>query len=546
MRTESYTLPSAQPLTEAYIHRTDDRIDALYGYHAGVEQDWNRRAKRLKESGGVRAESAAVASVLRAYNEKAGAASEVFASIAAIAEGAPVVIGGQQAGLWTGPLLVIHKAVSIISAAKSASEQLGKTVVPVFWVAGEDHDWDEANHAYVMTAEQELRKLSAARPEGTRTSVSRTMITSEAWEQLLSELEQSLPHSEFKPQLLEELHRMSLKASSLSDMFAMLLSHLFGKQGLVLLDADDKAVRQLEAPMFRRIIERNDELEQAYMTSAERIKELGYSLQADVTPGSANLFLFQAASGDERTLLHKQDGLFQDRKGKLSLTLEKLLQIADEQPQQLSNNVLTRPLMQDYLFPVLATVLGPGEIAYWALTGEAFQVLGMEMPIIVPRMSYTLIEGTIAKNMDKYELSFEDIMERFEQRKEQWLKDQDSLSIEEQFAVARDAFEKSYKPLLELAASIQPGLSKLGDTNLQKIVEQINYMSSKTVDAYNKQFEASTRQLDRIYLSIKPLGKPQERVLNMTAYWNRYNLAWLEKLLEAPYSRIGGHQIVHL
>jgi bacillithiol synthase len=133
MRTETYSLASAQPLTEAYIHRSDDRIDALYGYHAGAEQDWDRRFKRLALSGNKRAESAEVARVLRAY---------VFASISAIAEGAPVIVGGQQAGLWTGPLLVIHKAVSIIGAAKSAEEQLGQTVVPVFWVAGEDHDWD--------------------------------------------------------------------------------------------------------------------------------------------------------------------------------------------------------------------------------------------------------------------------------------------------------------------------------------------------------------------------------------------------------------------
>jgi bacillithiol biosynthesis cysteine-adding enzyme BshC len=398
----------------------------------------------------------------------------------------------------------------------------------------------------VLTAEQELRKLSAARPEGARTSVSRTAITAERWAELLAELEQALPHSEFKPVLLGELRQMSEKAHSLSDFFAMILSHLFGQQGLVLLDADHEDIRRLESPMFRKMIERNDDLEKAYTASAAKVKELGYSLQADVTPGSANLFLFQPLNGDERTLLHKKDGLFQDRKGQVSLTEEQLLQIADAQPQQLSNNVLTRPLMQDYLFPVLATVLGPGEIAYWALTGEAFRSLGMEMPIIVPRMSYTLIEGTVAKHMGKYELSFADVMERFEERKGQWLKEQDGLSIEQQFADARQTFEQHYKPLLELAASVQPSLSKLGDTNLQKIVEQINYMGSKTVDAFNKQFEASTRQLDRIHLSIKPLGKPQERVLNMTAYWNRYSLGWLEKLLEAPYSRTGGHEIVYL
>ncbi|MDQ0059391.1 bacillithiol biosynthesis cysteine-adding enzyme BshC [Paenibacillus harenae] len=546
MNNEIYKLTSAQPLTEAFIHRTDDRIIDLFGYHPGEEQAWASRLDSLAARAGARANASDVAAVLTAYQARLKPSAETASNIAAIAEGAPVVVGGQQAGLWTGPLLVIHKAVSIINAAKSASAQLGRQVVPVFWIAGEDHDWDEANHAYVLTAEQELRKLSMARPEGARTCVSRTSVSAEAWEQLLQELEAALPHSEFKGPLVEELRDMALHSSSLSDMFAALLGRLFGKEGLVLLDADDPALRRVEAPMFKQMIERNDELEQAYVRTAEQVKTLGYTLQADVVAGSANLFLFQADKGDERTLLHKLGGSFQDRKQTLSITKDELLQLAESRPEQFSNNVLTRPLMQDYLFPVLATVLGPGEIAYWALTGGAFRMLGMEMPIIVPRMSYTLIEGTVAKHMQKYELTFSDVMERFEDRKADWLKQQDGLSIEGQFDSAKQSFIELYKPLLELATSVAPSLAKLGDTNMQKIVEQIEYMGSKTVDTFNKQFEASIRQLDRIGLSVKPAGKPQERVLNMVIYWNRYGLNWLDKLLEAPYSRTGGHEIVHL
>lgn len=546
METESYSLPIAQPLSKAYIHRTDSRIDDLYGYHPEVEQDWEKRLKRLNDSKNVRAAAVDVANVLREYNLKLGAGAEVQASIAAIAEGAPVIVGGQQAGLWTGPLLVIHKAVSIIGAAKSAGAKLGRKVVPLFWIAGEDHDWDEVNHTYVLTAEQELRKLTAPRPEGARTSVSRTGLPGEEWERLLAELEEALPHSEFKPHLLEKLRGWTERSRTLSDLFAFILGYLFEKEGLVLLDADDPNLRRVEGPMFRRIIERNDDLEQAYASSAEQVKRLGYSLQADVTPGSANLFLFDSDNGEERTHLYKREGMFQDRKGLSSWSKEQLLQIADERPQLLSNNVLTRPLMQDYLFPVLATVLGPGEIAYWGLTGEAFRLLNMEMPIIVPRMSFTLVEGTVAKHMTKYELSFADVMERFEERKEQWLKQQDSLELEQRFGAVKQSFEQAYKPLLDVAASVQPGLAKLGETNMNKIIEQISYMESKTIDAYNKQFEAAVRQLDRIRLSIHPAGKPQERILTMIAYWNRYGEAWLERLLNAPYSNSGTHAIIYL
>ncbi|MEK3882520.1 bacillithiol biosynthesis cysteine-adding enzyme BshC [Paenibacillus sp. PL2-23] len=543
---ESYQLPIAQPLTEAYMKQSDDRIAALYGYYSGSRQDWERRLLALEERSALRADKSKLAEVLRAYNGRLGASNEVMASIDRIAQGAPVVIGGQQAGLLTGPLLVIHKAVSIIQAAKSAAEQLGRDVVPVFWIAGEDHDWDEANHAYVVTAEQELRKLAVTRPEGPRASVSATRIESEAWDGLLRELDEALPSSEFKPSVLEKLSELSSRSGSLSDLFAGLLGYLFGSEGLVLIDADDRSLRELESPMFRTLLLRNDELEKAYAATAAHIQSFGYSLQAEVTPGSANLFLFHPERGGERTLLYKNETGFQDRRGHSMWSKEELLHIAEQQPELLSNNVLSRPIMQDYLFPVLGTVLGPGEIAYWALTGEAFRKLDMEMPILVPRMSYTLIEGTIAKNMTKYELELADVLERMEARKEAWLKQQDSLNVEQRFGAVKAAFQEMYQPLIDLAASVQAGLAKLGETNMAKIMEQIDYLEAKTTDANHKQFDAALRQLDRIATAIAPLGKPQERVLSMVIYWNRYGDAWLQKLLEAPYSRTGGHETVHL
>ncbi|QNK54490.1 bacillithiol biosynthesis cysteine-adding enzyme BshC [Paenibacillus sp. PAMC21692] len=546
MSQERYQLPVAQALTQAYIEGNREVVEGLYGYHAGSLQDWEKRFAWLQGSTNTRATSAEVASVLREYNERHGATQASMRNIAALAEGAPVVVGGQQAGLWTGPLLVIHKAVSVIGAAKSASEQLGVHVVPVFWIAGEDHDWDEANHAYVVTADQELRKLTASKPEGSRTSVSRTRIAEEQWEKLVGELEQSLPSSEFKASIMERLRQLTKSSGTLSDMFASIMAIMFGEVGLVLLDADDAALRALEAPMFRRMLEENDELSSAYSSAAEKVQSFGFPLQAEVAEDAANLFLFQGDKDDERTLLYKREGGFRDRRGTVFWSKDELLRLAGEQPQQFSNNVMTRPIMQDYLLPVLGVVLGPGEIAYWAMTGEAFRTLGMEMPIIVPRMSYTLVEGGVVKNMAKYELSFHDVMESFEEKRAAWLKGQDNLHIEARFGEARAAFETMYTPLLELAGSVQAVLIKLGETNMAKIMEQISYMESKTIEAYNKQFEASTRQLDRIRISLLPLGKPQERVVNMAVYWNRYGDDWLKKLLETPYSRTGGHEIVYL
>lgn len=550
MKFEPVQLPFGQLITEAYINRSHSGVEALFGSHAAEEAHWENRLNWLGSHAHKRTSAEGLADALTRYNTARNNHPAVHSSIDAIRAGAPVVVTGQQAGLWTGPLLVIHKAVTVISAAREAAVKLETPVVPVFWIAGEDHDWDEANHAFVRTANAssegesaKLSRIAIKRPGGARSSVSRTKLAPEAWAEALQQLRQELPDTEFKPELLQQLERAAKKAESLSDLFAASMSLLFGKYGLVLLDADDPVIRALEAPMFEQMIARNDELEAAYTGAASAVQELGFKPAADVTPGSANLFMFDEG---ERVLLHKEEGRFKSRKKPDSLSIAEMLDMAKNTPQLLSNNVLTRPIMQDYVLPVLAVVLGPGEIAYWSLTRSAFHVLGMEMPIVVPRMSYTLMEGTTEKYMAKFDLRFDDIAYRYADRREAWLKERDELGIEAQFAEVRAQFRAIYQPVADMAAGIQRGLRDLSEKNLQRIERELAYMEARTKDAHAHRFDTALSQMDWAAMSLWPEGKPQERVLNMTDFWNRYGLSWVDKLLEAPYSSQGGHFIIYL
>ncbi|NBD22810.1 bacillithiol biosynthesis cysteine-adding enzyme BshC [Paenibacillus glycinis] len=543
MRTESVQLPFSQPIVEAYVQRTHPGVEALFGSHPAEESHWHRRLNWLKAQAGKRVAPERLAEALQAYNKRLNDYPAVMANIEAIRSGAPVVVTGQQAGLWTGPLLVIHKAVTAISAAKDASRLAGTAVVPVFWVAGEDHDWDEANHAYVRSGETTLTRLAIPRPKGGRTSVSRTKVAPAAMADALEQLGSALPDTEFKRDLLEALAGFASDCDDLSAWFAAAMGWLFGKHGLVLLDSDDAGIRSLEAPMFAEMIRRNDELEAAYLRSAASLRELGYSPTADVAETCANLFLFEA---DERMLLFKGDDGFRNRKETFRLSREELLRIAEHEPQRLSNNVLTRPIMQDYVLPVLGAVLGPGEIAYWTLTGEAFRALGMEMPLILPRMSYTIVDRTTEKHMAKYGLAYRDIVERYEAHRAAWLKERDELDIEARFEAARSQFAALYGPVMGMSASLEKGLGDLAADNLRRIQEQIGYLEKRTKEAHARRFDSALRQQDGIALALWPDNKPQERVLNMTDFWNRSGSAWLEKLLDAPYERAGGHHLIYL
>ena len=295
--------------------------------------------------------------------------------------------------------------------------------------------------------------------------------------------------------------------------------------------------------MFTSIIERNDELEAAYLAAAEQITASGYELQADVTPGNANLFYIHEGA---RLLLHKEDERFTDRKGTVSFSREELLKQLENHPERFSNNVLTRPLMQDYLLPVLATVLGQGEIAYWAIPQQAFRVLDGQMPLILPRMSFTIIEGTLHKHMDKYGLTFTDVQGGLDDKRKEWLSAQDELKLEDRFEEIRTVFTGMYEPLIEQLAGIQAGLLKLGNNNKDKILDQISFLEGKALDALEKQNEAALRQWERIELSLMPLGKLQERVYNMMYYLNRYGLGWLEDIMAVPADFSGTHRIIYM
>lgn len=541
MNVSSLQEPILRSLAERY-RQEDPAVVGLFGAHPARPEDWSRRAEWLDRRHALRADRAEVARALRHYQN--GLPVHPAAELSLRRLGEPdvlTVVGGQQAGLFGGALLIFYKALTVIQTARHAERLLGRPVVPVFWIAGEDHDFDEANHVHVQAADGSVRRIRIERPEGSRLAVSRTRLAPNDWEKALNDLAGTLPDTEFKAELLETLNRHVSDAPTLSLAFARLLAEWFGPEGLVLLDADDPGLRALEGPMFRELIARGGELESALGQGAESVSALGLPLQADNVSGSANLFLHHEQG---RLLLYKQDdGKFADRKGIVSLRPEELLSMTEQSPDRLSTNALSRPLMQDYLLPVLAAVLGPSELAYWGMLGPAFRGFGMEMPLLVHRQSFTYLEQGINKLLDKYALTPEEAIVDWERRKAEWLAAQDEWDLESKFRKARQDFLALYAPVMETVVSLQPGLSQLTETNRDKILEQMAFLENRTLDALTKQHEAALRQWDRIRGSLAPGGKPQERIYGTIHFLNRYGPQWMAGWREVPYDLTGSHRL---
>lgn len=536
-------LKSGSALVNDYLHHYD-KVESLYGEDYRHETTWNERAQWLDDTEGRRVDRHTLVEILREYNGKHNAHDAVHTSLDMLENpGTLVVTGGQQSGLFTGSMLVVYKAVTIIQAAREAEKRLKRSVVPIFWIAGEDHDWDEVNHTYLLTGDTNLTKIRMEKHQQIRSSVSQTPVSDKEWDRAINMLIATLQDSEVKADIIAIVRQATESSNNLSDAFAKLLGELFGQYGLILLDSADPELRKLEQPVFKSMIEKNEELARAYRVSAGQITSLGYELQADVADDGANLFYIHEGN---RLLLTRVEDHFMDRKGLVAFTREQLLAMLHSHPERFSNNVLTRPLMQDSLFPVLASVLGQGEISYWAITRQAFEVLGLKMPILLPRMSFTIIEGTQHKHMNKYGLSFQDVQHRLQERRGQWLSEQDTLHLDAQFEETRKAFEQLYEPLIHQLGDLQAGLYTLGQNNKSKIIEQITYMERKAKDALEQRHEAALRQWDRIETLLLPLGKPQERVYNLFHYANRYGISIIKNIMEIPVDYSGEHRIIYL
>lgn len=533
-----------QPLAEHYIHRYN-HVASLFEYNVWNTSEWHRRADYLATRACSNQRMIALSSLLFSYNQRVGNDERTLESIKLLEQPeTSVVIGGQQAGLYLGPSLVIHKALTIIQSARKQAQLLGRPVLPVFWIAGEDHDWDEVNHVYGRNGVDTPKKVRLSNGKGRGlVSISQVRIHAEEWEQALhafGAVLEDTPHKREIMQRLEDIHRQS---ATLSDAFARMLVWLFGKHGLIVVDAADPALRQLESDMFTRLLTEQKDLNEALDQGKANIEALGYRPQVEFQEGSVQLF---AIDKQMRRLLIRQGDQYVDKQGNVIATEQQVLEWATYAPEKLSNNVVTRPLMQEFLFPVLATVLGPAELAYWAMLKPAFECFNMQMPILLPRTEFTIIDHKSQKTMERFGLRFVDVATQFLHKKEAWLKEQGAYEWDDTFNQVKLSMIQAYEPLMALIETQYKGLRKLSERKKEHILEQIDYIRKKTEEAFKTKHDASLAQWDRLEQALLPLGKPQERVYPIWVYINEYGLEWIDALVEGVPDSHGGHYTIQM
>jgi bacillithiol biosynthesis cysteine-adding enzyme BshC len=464
----------------------------------------------------------AVVGVLRAQNQSFGSSPNAFKNLDRLANGAVAVVTGQQVGLFGGPAYSIYKAITAARYA-AALTGLGTDAVPVFWLATEDHDLEEIDHAAWVTSKglHEYKLEPEHAGEARRVG---EIILGPKIQALVSEAAYTLQgaNSDAVAQALRESYTAQ---DTFGSAFGKLMARLLGELGIILLDPLDPRLHRVAAKIYHRALDESGPLRDALIERSKELERGGFHAQVKVARESTLLFF--NVEGRREPLRERNGKYFA---GKSSFSLEELHAAIDRDPEAFTPNVLLRPVVQDVLLPTAAYVGGPAEVAYMAQTEVVYKKLLGRMPAILPRDSFTLVEPAVARLLKKYGSAFEDLFAG--RQKLRGKMEQSSLPR----ALAAK-FAANEKALHKLLATYRDPLQKLDKTLLgalesaeKKMLHQFSKLKGKAGRAENFRTGVLDRHERIILDALYPHKGLQERSLSALPWLSLYGGELLDSL----------------
>ncbi|ABB14445.1 bacillithiol biosynthesis cysteine-adding enzyme BshC [Carboxydothermus hydrogenoformans] len=534
MRYEEINLGYEKNLVRYYLTGYD-RVAKFYHYNPWNTRSFYDRADYLKD----KSNPEALYNLLSFYLKDFALDQKVVENLDKIKKGAFIVLTGQQPGFLTGPLYTIYKAVHAIIEAKRLSELLNHEVVPLFWIGSEDHDVEEVNFLYFPGKEgpqeikiefTDLRKI----PAGLRPAEPETVEAIEKFEGLL-------PNFDYKEEVFTEIKK-AYHSANLGQAFARLMLKLFGKFGLLVYDGLNPEFKRVTKGYLKNAFLKRDAIEKALFKVYTEQQSLGIEPQLDPCPNHCNMFIFK---NDERIALEVAGEKVVSRDGEVSFTREEFLEFMERYPEKLSPNLVVRTSIQSLVFPVLAYVAGPGEIGYYGMLKEVYEIMGTQMPVILPRFTATLIEPRVEKALKEFALLPQEIYQDYDGVFHRVLERLDNLGIDDTFKALKESINSAYKNLQEKLAPLGADFQKLTGENLGRVMAQVKYLEERAQKYHREKNSKYIEKLWYLKTNFLPENEWQERVYNVFYYLAKYGFALIEKLLGIPFNP-GKHYLLYL
>ena len=498
------------------LEANDPQISQLYKYDMNDEQSFTQRMETPNNG-----REQQLANTIHSYMSDLSLTTQQQQNIENLAGGSKVVIGGQQAGLFGGPLYTFHKIFSIITLANELTEKYHQQVIPVFWIAGEDHDFDEVNHTFAFNEQDAtLHKIKYHTMEAPETTVSRFSPDKDELKRALVDMFSQFKETSNSKSLYELCLSIIDGFDSWTDMFKALLHEVFKDYGLLLIDAQFKQLRQIEGPMFEQIIQHHNQLDETFRNTQQRIQNKGLNLMIQT---DTNVHLFLHDDGMRQLLNNEGDNYVLSKSGKV-IDKEDLLNIAHTSPHLFSNNVVTRPLMEEWLFNTVAFVGGPSEIKYWAELKEVFELFNVEMPIVIPRLRISYLFKRTGKLLKQYDVSIEDVLVNgIDDDRNKFIREQASETFIKQIENFKHQQQQLYNVLSNEISNNQQNINLLNKNN-DIHQYQFDYLIKRYLLNVERENDISMKHFREIQETLHPMGGLQERVWNPLQLMNDFGI----------------------
>lgn len=506
-------IPGTTRLFHDYLYHFD-RVNTFYRWHFADLDDFASAAMQIDFSEPRREK---LISVLREQNGETRA-------LAKLAErGTVAVVTGQQVGLFTGPAYTVFKALTAVRLAKHLSDH-GIRAVPIFWLATEDHDLAEVDHAWVFDEQLNPMRLAVTSSDGNSTPVGKVHIETLP----LDKLRRALDKLPFSHEVIAAIESAYYPGQTLGSAFASLLRQVLKDTDLLYIDPLAPAVREMAAGFLAQTVHRVPELIEELRKRNAELSAAGYHAQVHIEDDTSLLFLM---SDHSRVPIRLKNNHFvaQERRFNADeLQAEALL---------LSPNVLLRPVMQDYLLPTVSYVAGPSETAYIAQAEVLYRNLLGRMPVVFPRNSFTLLDTHAAKLLDRYQLNFSDLLDSRESVAARIAERLVPGNLRDEFQSARSSVNSVLANLESRLTAFDPTLAAAAKKSTAKMLYQMDKLSTKTARESMRRDERAKKDAEYLINLTYPHRYLQERFYSIIPFLAKHGLDLPQRLIaDVPFA----------
>jgi bacillithiol biosynthesis cysteine-adding enzyme BshC len=415
------------------------------------------------------------------------------------------VTTGHQLNIFTGPLYFIYKIVTVISTCKKLKEQYpGYDFVPVFWMASEDHDYDEIKY-FTLYGNKYVWETDQTGAVG--------RFNTKGLEKLANEL----------PGDVTIFREAYTKRKTLSQAVRYYVNELFGKEGLLILDGDSRSLKML----FRDVMEKDiiHHVNKALVDDTNsRLDGLGYKTQ--VFCREINFFYLDDGI---RSRIERRDNEFKVLDTDLSFSSDEVKNLLRNEPEKFSPNVILRPLYQETILPNLAYVGGPAEVIYWLQLKEVFDKAGITFPILMPRNFGMIVDHEINRKFSKTGLELKDLFEEKNYLFNHWLLKHSVRNLT--VGAERAEITKIFDQLRDRASLLDKSLAPFVAAEGQRTLNSLEKIERNMVRAEKRVHADKFRQIETVKDALFPSDGLQERTDNFLNFYQQ-DPHFIQKLLD--------------